>query len=197
MGILASLVSLAVFASLSLNLIIQFVLGVQEIGQEDEPEPLPLFQAAVLFIAVLLLWFLFFYVVAPFSSFFFEYLLFLPLSVLACLGLEAAAKYLFPQIIPKKSLFDPNSSYNGLVLTALILILHIASNFAEAAVVSLGFSLGVLLSILILRNIRLRSYAETVPFFLRGKPLLLISMGFLSIIFTSTAAVLLNALIGV
>jgi hypothetical protein len=32
---------------------------------------------------------------------------------------------------------------------------------------------------------------------LRGKPLLLISMGFLSIIFTSTAAVLLNALIGV
>jgi electron transport complex protein RnfA len=110
------------------------------------------------------------------------------------MGLEALVIRFFPTIDLGKNFFNPISAYNGLVLMALILTIHIAVSFIEAVIVCVGFSAGILFSILILIEIRKRSSTEAVPSFLRGKPLVLISMGFLSLIFTSAAAILLNVL---
>ncbi|MDR0374920.1 MAG: hypothetical protein LBH85_04275 [Treponema sp.] len=192
---MAALVSAALFASLSLNLIVQFGLGIEEMPEDGVVRSLPFFQAGVLFVTVFALWALFSYIVTPFFSVLFKYFLLFPFSMLSCWALELAASRFIPKIIPQKKLFNAATAYNGLAFTALTLTLHIASTVLEAFVVSLNFSLGVLFSIFILDEIQRRSSFEAVPVFLRGKPLRLISMGFLSIIFSSTAAILLIALL--
>lgn len=197
MGLLTLLASLAFFASLALNLIVQFGLGIREIAGEEKEAGLPFFQAGVFFIAVLILWFVFSYLIVPLSPPFFEYFLFFPVSAVLCIGLETASERFFPQIVPAKKLFSAVSAYNGLALTALVLTLHLATSAVGAFVIALGFSAGILLSILILKEIRKRSFIEAVPPFLRGKPLMLISIGFLSLIFTATTTILLTTLIGV
>ncbi|MDR2783794.1 MAG: hypothetical protein LBB48_08175 [Treponema sp.] len=191
---MTALVSAALFASLSLNLIIQFGLGIEEMPEDGVVRPLPFFQAGVLFITIFALWALFFYVITPFFSILFKYFLLFPFSMLACWGLELAANRFIPKIVSQQKLFNAATAYNGLAFTALMLTLHIASTVLEAFVVSLNFSLGVLLSIFILDEIQRRSSFEAIPVFLRGKPLRLISMGFLAIIFSSTSAILLIAL---
>ncbi|MDR2194857.1 MAG: hypothetical protein LBP19_10435 [Treponema sp.] len=193
------LVAMALFASLSLNLIVQFGLGIHGISENENrvangAYPLPFFQVSVLFITVFVLWMLFFYIVRPFFSVLFTNVLLLPCSILSCWVLELTADRFIPQIVPQRKLFSATTAYNGLAFTALLLTVYIASTIVEACVVSLNFSLGILFSILILNEIQKRSSIEAVPVFLRGKPLRLISMGFLSLIFTSTAAILLHIL---
>jgi electron transport complex protein RnfA len=195
---MGTVLSLAFFAGLSLNLIAQFGLGIQEITVHNEkPIRLPFFQTGIIFVGVLLLWIVFSYAILRFFPIFFAFVLFFPLTASVCVGLELAANRFFPALVPGKMVFNPFSAYNGFVLTALILTLHIAGNLVEAVIVSLSFSLGILFSILILNEIRKRSSTEAVPEFLRGKPLILISMGVLSLIFTSTTAILLSVLSGV
>jgi Na+-transporting NADH:ubiquinone oxidoreductase subunit NqrE len=190
---IAELAALALFSSLSLNLIAQFGLGIQPLS-EDEGETLPLFQSGVLFITVLALWVVFSIIITPYMSELFIYFLLFPFAMLGCWALECAAERFIPRVVPKKRLFSAVSAYNGLAFAALALTLHMAGSFVEAFALSAGFALGILFAVLILNEIRKRSAIENVPVFLRGKPLRLISMGFLAIIFSSTAAILLKAL---
>ncbi len=193
-----TIVSIALLASLSLNLITQFGLGIQSLPEDADKasSPLPLFQACILAIAVPPLWAFFSGVILPYISVLFAYFLMFPLSMLVCWALEIAAERFVPRVVPKHKLFDALSAYNGLAFTALALTVHIAADFLEAFVMSISFAAGTLLSILILNEIQKRASIENVPAFLRGKPLRLISTGFLSIIFTSTAVILLKALAG-
>ncbi|MDR2794061.1 MAG: hypothetical protein LBB61_10445 [Treponema sp.] len=194
-----ALVSLALFASLSLNLIVQFGLGIHDLSEDGDRTtnsacPLPFFQAGVLFITVFVLWTLFFYITRPFFSILFKDVLLFPFSILFCWALEFAADRFTPHLVPRRKLFSAVTAYDGLAFTALLFTMHIASTIVEACIISLSFSLGVLFSILILNEIQKRSSIEAVPIFLRGKPLRLISMGFLSLVFTSTTALLLRVL---
>jgi electron transport complex protein RnfA len=91
-------------------------------------------------------------------------------------------------------LFRGISGYDGLVPLALLLTLNVGITLAEAAVLAFGFALGILLAALILNEIRRRSALEAVPHFLRGTPLTLISMGLLSLIFSSASVMFFNAL---
>jgi electron transport complex protein RnfA len=189
------LLSLAVFSSLSLNLIVQLGLGMGNIGAlRPGTERLPLFQLFLLFLSGPLLWLVF----SWFSSLFFfdfgEYFLLFPLSVLVCMGLERIFSFLFPKTRVQPGLFNPMTGYDGLAPAAQILTLRLAASFTEALVLSLGFSFGVLLSLLILRGIRKRSVTEKVPQFLRGVPLTLLSMGLLALIFSSLSFVFFKAL---
>jgi electron transport complex protein RnfA len=97
--------------------------------------------------------------------------------------------FLFGRIIQKKT--SPGTGTvaccDGLTAAALFLSLHLASGFIEAAVLAFGFAFGILLALLILGEIHRRSEMEAVPRFLRGSPLALISMGLLSLIFSSAA----------
>jgi electron transport complex protein RnfA len=182
------LAALAVFSSLSMNLLLQCGLGMREAVQERE-DPVPLVQIGLVFLSLLLLWPLFSYVLV---LGFVEYLLLFPASALVYAGLE---RLLFRTILKREIPKSQNCCFcDGLTAAALFLTLHLASGFVEAAVLSLGFALGVLLALLILAEIRRRSRMEAVPRFLRGSPLILISMGLLSLIFSSAALIFFRVL---
>jgi electron transport complex protein RnfA len=190
MSVPAQLAALAVFSGLAMNLFLQCGLGMRAAAREGETQ-VPLFQIGLVFVSVLLLWILFSYIL-PLG--FFKYLLLFPLSALVYAALER----LFFRFFLKKPA-PPAHSFcfcDGLTAAALFLTLHLASGFIEAAVLSLGFSLGILLSLLILAEIRRRSRMEAVPRLLRGSPLALISMGLLSLIFSSAALIFYRALGG-
>ncbi|MDR0643953.1 MAG: hypothetical protein LBG05_03420 [Treponema sp.] len=191
------MILLIIFAILAFNLVVQFGLGVRELTGE-RTAPLPFLQMGVLFVNVWLLWAVFTYVLIPFFSIFFGYILLFPFCSLACLGLENLADKLWRNIFheTEKKIFTPLSAYEGIVPLSLALTIHIAGTFLEAFIVSLSFAVGILFSMFILNEIRKKAFMETVPVFLRGKPLALISMGLLSLIFTSSATLLFNALAG-
>jgi electron transport complex protein RnfA len=183
------LAALAVFSSLSMNLFLQCGLGMRRAVQDGRP--LPFAQTGLLVPAVLVLWVFFSYLPA---LGFFAYLLLFPLSALVYAGLEQLFFRLAAKRKPPRP--QPCCFCDGLTAAALFLTLHLASGFIEAAVLALGFALGLLLSLLILAEIRRRSRMEAVPRFLRGSPLALISMGLLSLIFSSTALMFYRALGG-
>ena len=202
------LASLAVFAGFSLNLLLQFVLGMTDLVKDSFPKSevsagveieIPFFQLGLLFISILFLWVFFSYIVPPFWNLFSMYFLFFPVSALVCLGLERSAKTLLLHIVFKKTeiktVFSAISAYNGLVPAALIITITLARHFGDAVVLALFFSLGNLAAIIVLDGIIKRSVLEPVPPYIRGTPLILISMGLLSLISASAAAVLLRILI--
>ncbi|MDR0568246.1 MAG: hypothetical protein LBG87_03470 [Spirochaetaceae bacterium] len=194
---MSGLISLFVCAGFSFNLLLHFALGIQGIAEEQErSRPLPLLQGGILFAAVLSLWGICSYLLYPLSFGLLEYVLLFPLSAGACIGLEALAVQFMPETVPGPQCFNPDSGYNGLVPTALGLTLHIAGTPLEALVLSLSFAAGVLLVMVLLRYIRKRSALEPVPRHLRGRPILLISMGLLSLVFTSLT-VIFFAILGI
>jgi electron transport complex protein RnfA len=190
-----NLAVLAVFSSLSLNLILQCGLGMKRIAVTRKGEAGNAFlQTGIVFVSVLLLWLVFSYILSPLFPVFFDYVLLFPMSALVYSGVE----FLFYRgILKKKSPKPPGLVFcDGLTAAALFLTHHLASNFSEAAVLAFGFAFGVLLSLLILGEIRRRSEMEAVPRFLRGSPLMLISMGLLSLIFSGAALILFRAIGG-
>ncbi|MDR0624126.1 MAG: hypothetical protein LBG10_06820 [Treponema sp.] len=195
MNAAVQLAALAVFSSLSLNLILHCGLGMRgtaAIRKEDGRVSLP--PMGIIFISVLLLWAVFSYILSPLFPVFFEYVLLFPMSGLVYFGLE----FLFYRVVLKKEPRQTGiiSFCDGLTAASLFLTLHLASGFLEAAVLSFGFAFGILLALLILGEIHRRSGMEAVPRFLRGSPLALISMGFLALIFTSAALIFFKAIGG-
>jgi electron transport complex protein RnfA len=191
-----TLISLAVFAGLSLNLMVQCTLGVSgaaDPAKDGKRLPLPLFQLAGLFVSVFILWVLSNSVFRPLSRGFLDYFLFFPLCALACLGLEALWKLAFPKNEGVR-VFRARTAYDGMAPISLIMTVNLALNAADALVLSFSFALGCLLSLIILGEIRRRSALEWVPRHIRGTPLALISLGLLSIIFASGAWICLRIL---
>jgi electron transport complex protein RnfA len=176
-----------VMAGLSWNLVLQFGLGMAG-AAAPKKNPLPVLQLSCLFLSAAVLFIVFFSLSALVNLGFFEYLLYYPLSCLSCLGLETALSQLFP-MKGRKKIFNCLSSYDGLAVAALFLTRHLAETVAEGLLLSFHFALGVLAGIIILGEIRRRSSIEKVPCFMGGKPLLLISMGLLSLIFTAAAGI--------
>ena len=212
-----SLAALAVFSGLSLNLLLSFALGTVGVAGDAIPkgenkERIPLFQLGVLFISVLILWLFFTYMIPSFWRGFSEYFLFFPLSSLMCMGFEFLGEQLFPRLFQKfgseatsksrtdassrtedslhiKKVFPAFTAYDGLVPASLLITFSLAGNFSGAVVLALFFVLGNLFAMLILNEIRRRSTLEWVPRFLRGSPLVFISMGLLSLISASAAGI--------
>jgi electron transport complex protein RnfA len=189
------LAGLAIFSGLSLNLLLQFALGTKDIAGDrtDAKKEVPVIQIGFLFLSVFFLWILFNRIMPVFWRGFSVYFLYFPVSALVCIGLEFMAQKVLPKINPKapgmKKKYSSYTAYDGLVPAALVITLLAAGTFAGAFVLSLFFAIGNLVSMLILNEIRRRSVMEWVPRYLRGSPLTLISMGLLSLIFTSAAGI--------
>ena len=83
---------------------------------------------------------------------------------------------------------------DGLLGAALFLIYNISGSFTEALAMIFGFSAGTLLTLLIVGEINRRSKMEAVPRFLSGSPLILVSMGLLSLVFGSIALIVYRTL---
>jgi len=188
------LATLAVFSGLSLNLLLQFALGAAGAAGDTFPKGetrrrLPYFQLGVLFVSVLFLWIIFTYVFPPSWKGFSEYFLFFPLSALICIGLELLRERIFPKFGPVTRVFSAFTAYDGLAPVSLIITFAVAANFAGAFVLVLFFVIGNMAAMLALNEIRRGSTLEWVPRFIRGSPLILISMGLLSLISVSAAVV--------
>jgi Na+-transporting NADH:ubiquinone oxidoreductase subunit NqrE len=189
--------SLSVFSALSMNLLLQFGLGLGAAAvRTDRREKVPYIQGVLLFFTVLLLWPFFQFILSPLLPLFFTFALLFPLSALVCYALEFLAAPVIAKIFPSGlcRVFHAKTAYDGLAAAAVFITFTMASRFSEALVLSAGFAAGVLLSLVIVREIRRRAAMEAVPQFLRGVPLTLISTGLLSLIFGSAAAVFLKVL---
>ena len=225
---MSSLAALAVFSGLSLNLLLQFGLGIRElVDLADSGSISPAHEREwggiaapgwiVVFLTALVLWFFFTGVLTSPAFGFLESFLLLPATLLVSTALNLVFAWLFPEgkitLHPELRLRPPSfafrrlvesaslgggllggSSCNGLALASLFMTLRLALKVAEALALTLGFSLGALLSAIILREIKRRSSLEAVPESLRGAPLILISMGLLSLIFSSVSAIFLRVL---
>lgn len=194
------LAGFAVFSGLSLNLLLQFALGAEgaaadHFHKKETGRVIPLTQLGNLFIAVLVLWFFFGAILPAYWKGFSEYFLFFPLSALVCMGLELLEEKVFPLVFPEiysktggpKKIFRALSAYDGLVPAALMITCFVAENFPDALVLSFFFAFGNFSSMLILSEIRRRSTLEWVPRYFRGTPLILVSMGLLSLIAVAAA----------
>jgi electron transport complex protein RnfA len=194
------LAALGVCASLAMNLLVQFGLGLGILADRDAglgpglsgafSRKSALMGAALLTIALFFLWIFFTYVLAPLGIGFYWYLLLYPLSVALMKGLEQLYKRFLPG--SAGAFFPlPSGSTEFLPLGRLI-SLHLALHPHEALVLALCLSLGVYLSLMFLQVIRRRSSLEAVPPFLRHTPLSLLSLGLLSLIFTAASLMFFN-----
>jgi electron transport complex protein RnfA len=213
------LLTLAVFSGLSMNLILQFCIGMKMIvlaenhGSSGKPSKREfLIWFGIHFTSVTLLWLFFLFIQSVLSMAGVEYILLFPLCYIVFTALE----YLVNRFIMKKnidtegpdlfngsladSILTGNAKKSGAFLSgsmtgaALFITSNIAGNFAEALMLSLGFSAGIALAIIIMNEIRKRSEMEAVPACLKGGPLVLITMGLLSMIFSSAAIMFFNIL---
>jgi len=203
-----SLAALAILAGFSLNLLLFFALG--SVSASGDPlykgeviQRLPVFQICILGIVVLLLWIVFAFLVPYSAREFSLYFLMFPSSVLACSGLEFLGKKLFPSGssfrsgLPSpdvRTSFSAYTAYDGLVPAAFVLTHILAKNFIEAFVVVASFTVSTFAAMLILNEIRRRSSLERVPYYVRGTPLILISMGLLSFVLASVSGIFLAIL---
>jgi electron transport complex protein RnfA len=193
---------LAVFSGLSMNLILQFGLGLKEIALTGNTQDthinirVILKASGVLFVSVVILWLVFSF----FRSFWFlglfEYVLLFPVSVMFFSFLEYVTK-VFIARTPKRGETIP--VYEALsggapVAAALFVTLNVAGSLLELTVLSLGFSCGMVLAVLIASEIRRRSQMELVPRWLRGGPLVIVALGLLSLVFSSGALMLFQVL---
>ncbi len=198
-----NIAGLAVFSGLSLNLLLQFALGTAGAAGDTDHKTnakreLPLIQFCIFFISTLVLWVFFKYIMPGFWRVFSEYFLFFPLSAIVCMGFELFAERCLPQIYPKftglKKSFSAITAYDGLIPASLIITFIVAKTFTDVLVIALSFALGSLAAMLTLNEISRRSTLEWVPKYLRGTPLILISMGFLSLISIFAAGIFFRIL---
>ncbi|MCL2558334.1 MAG: hypothetical protein FWE09_07635 [Treponema sp.] len=201
----AWLLTLAVFSGLSVNLVLQFGMGALELalaekgaakGADKGSSPgfrARLLEIGVFFASVLFLWGIFFLARNFLPLGFFEYVLVFPVGLVfsgALRGfLSGRSGGAFAQGLKAGGPFD-----GPFVAAALFVALFAAGGVLEAAAISLGFSLGSLIAVSVVAEIKKRSETENVRSRLRGAPLALIAMGLLSLVFSYAASVLLGAL---
>jgi len=194
---------LAVFSGLSLNLLLQFALGTAGAASDtghktNAKRELPLIQFCIFFVSIIILWIFFKYILPAFWRGFSEYFLFYPLSALVCMGLELFTERILPRVFPKlkgiQKTFSAITAYDGLVPASLIIAFIAADVFADVLVIALFFVLGNMTAMLTLNEIARRSALERVPKYLRGTPLILVSMGLLSLISTFAAGIFFKIL---
>jgi electron transport complex protein RnfA len=195
------LVMLAVFSGLSMNLILQFGLGLKGIAFDTHIGKGKLLAASgVLFVTVMLLWLVFSFTRSVLFLGLLEYVVLFPVSALVFSGLE----YLVNRFILKVNATPgdfPSDTFPGgplvngaLAGAALFITLNVAGNIGEAIVLSLSFSCSMALVVVVVGEIRRRSGMEAVPHSLRGGPLALIALGLLSLVFSSGALMLFGVL---
>lgn len=181
------LLGLGLFAGLALNALLQFGMGlraliaVQSSGLRAAAVP-----SLSIFASGTLAWALFAYLLSPLSLGLLEPLVLYPAVVTLCMLL---IKGLGSEDEGQGFYADAGAS-----LVAAFLVLRLAVRFLEALFLSAGMAFGFFAALWILTEIRRRSSGESVPRFLKGTPLVLVSAGLLSLITFAVSAVLATAM---
>jgi len=189
-----SFIILIILSAFSMNLTIQCALGIKGAVESKNPGHFSNFiRLGIIFFSVVLLWAIFYKIIHSVISGLYIYILVFPVSYIVY---EALEYLLFHQLLRKRPVNECSVSFpGGITAAAVFICLNIADNFKQALVLSFGFALGLCLVMIITGEIRKRAALEAVPIFLRGKPLVLISMGMLSLVF-SVSALLIFRMIG-
>ncbi|MDR2942509.1 MAG: hypothetical protein LBV17_07965 [Treponema sp.] len=189
-----SFVILIILSAFSMNLTLQCALGIKGAAESKNPGHFSNFiRLGIIFFSVILLWAFFSKIISLIFSGPFVYVLLFPVSYMVY---EALEYLFFYQILNKRPASEYSISFPGGITTAAVFIcLNLADNLTQAVLLSFGFSAGVCLVLVITGEIRRRAALEAVPVFLRGKPIVLISMGMLSLVF-SVSALLIFRMIG-
>ena len=187
------IILLIIFSAFTMNLVLQCALGIKGVAGSKNPARMSsLLKIGIIFISTFLMWVLLSKIISSIIYGIFIYVILFPLSFM----LYNAFEFLLFNFMLKRDTEDDYSiSFpGGITAAAVFITINIASNAKEALALSFGFSMGTFLVFIILGEIRRRASLETVPRFLRGKPLVLISMGLLSLVF-SIASILLFRMI--
>jgi Na+-translocating ferredoxin:NAD+ oxidoreductase RnfA subunit len=180
----------AILSAFSLNLVLHTGLGIREIYKDVHSSfrgSLPRWIS--LFVVVFLFWILWTFVFTPLSLGFFEVIFIFPFCALTLHTIdEHISKYnaRFHKNDDAVSLSTP------LCVFSLFMTLRLASSIAEAALLSLFFSVGCVLAALTLNSIHLRTQSESVSPKIVGVPLIFIANGLLALIFSAAATILLR-----
>lgn len=188
------LLGLGLFAGSALNVLLQFGMGfrtlvaVQSSGLRAATVPtLSIFSSGAL------VWAFFAYLLAPLSLGLLEPLLLYPAVVILCMLIKMGlCSRCSPQVLEDEG--QGLYTDSGASLVAAFLVLRLAARFLEALFLSAGIALGYFAALWILTEIRRRSSGESVPRFLKGAPLVLVSAGLLSLISFAVSAVLATAI---
>jgi hypothetical protein len=146
---------------------------------------------------VVVLWFVFSGIIINLIPGALIYILLFPVGSIIYYGVEHLVfNYIFKtklktKITDEKCFIDFPA---GVTAVSLFLCVILAKNLVEAVIMSFGFTSGIFLINLIIREINRRASLEAIPVFLRGKPLVLIAMGMLSLVFI-TATLLIFRII--
>jgi electron transport complex protein RnfA len=182
------------FSAFSVNLTLQCALGVKGVCESRNPgHHSNVIRGGIIFVSTILLWVVFSKIIASVISGIYIYVLLFPVSYMVYDGFESLTFHKLFKLDSQKhnSITFPG----GITAAAAFICLTVANNFLEALLISFGSAAGVFLVFMIVGEIRRRAVLEAVPKFLRGKPLVLVSMGLLSLIF-SVSSILLFGMIG-
>ncbi|GHU39699.1 hypothetical protein FACS1894190_05440 [Spirochaetia bacterium] len=193
---MTSIASLAVISGFNLNLVLTFALGVEQIHSNVEKPNLGkiLLLWISLFLSNFAIWLMWTYIFGPLSLGFLGHFLIFPILFLFFLCLESFVSGIFPQLATKTNGPFQNFSSVALSFASSTMTLLLAAGAADALMLSFGFSTGAIAAIVLTGAIDKRITNEKIPAKVRGVPLLLISMGLLSLVFNAAAFVLLNSL---
>jgi len=182
---------LLIYSGFTINLVLQCGLGIRGVADSKSSFNLSaLIKISLMFLSIIFLWFFFAKVIYSLIQGVFIYIILFPVSVLVYEGLE----YLIWRFLLKKDEEDVSfiSFASGITAAAVFICINLSNSFTETVILSFGFSSGILIVNLTIREIRRRAALEAVPVSLRGKPLVLIAMGLLSLILTTSSLLLFN-----
>jgi Na+-translocating ferredoxin:NAD+ oxidoreductase subunit A len=182
---------LVIFSAFTMNLTLQCALGIKGAAFSGNcGRKTSFIRLLIIFISVILLWFLFSKMHNSIFSGMLVFIIMFPVSYMIYSGLEYIVfKYLFKENMENESFI---SFPEGITAVAVFICLNIANGFHEVFLLSFGFTAGILLVIIIISEIKKRSELEAVPRFMRGTPLVLVTMGMLSLIFSAGSLLILG-----
>ncbi|MCL2721480.1 MAG: hypothetical protein FWD47_09095 [Treponema sp.] len=184
---------LLIYSVFTVNIVLQCALGIKGVVESKSSIGIATYiKAGIIFFVIILLWFLFSKIILSLASGIFIYIILFPVSTIVYDVFE----YLIFSLLVKKDVKSENiiNFPGGITAVAVFICINVTNSILDTIVLSFGFVSGIFLVNSIIREIRRRAALEAVPVFLRGKPLVLVSMGLLSLVFT-TASLLLFRMI--
>jgi electron transport complex protein RnfA len=180
------LLLLLICSGFTMNVVLQCGLGIKGIVESKSTLNTSTFiKLGLIFSSIILLWLFFTKIIFSLFSGTFIYVLLFPVSAIVYDSLEYL---IFCYIYKNNENTETFINFpNGITAVSVFICINIAKNIVEVLILSFGFIFGIFLVNIIIKEIRKRAALEEVPVFLRGKPLVIIAMGMLSLVFTAAS----------
>jgi len=175
---------LFIYSGFTINIVLHCGLGIRKIVESKYALNKTTFiKLSIIFSSIILIWLFFYEIIFSLFSGIFVYVLLFPVSAILYNSLD----YFIFTYLYKNEKETFVSFPDGIVAVSVFVCVNIANNLQEAVMLAFGFTFGIFIVNLIIGEIRRKAELEAVPVFLRGKPLVIIAMGMLSLVFTAAS----------